>query len=130
MAAQVTQIEACEYAKLSANTPVINYKTLGYSVFIHLPQHVIKHNKIYHIHEIHPKVTTVDLHTDVKFDNCRPWIQFFSSKLNCSIGLHTYKIDLVNDATYDTSALYFSYIIQDDNPDKPYVYMKESDNED
>ena len=45
--------------------------------------------------------------------------------LNLKSGKHTYRLMFVERYTDTDFSLYFSYIIQDDSPEKPYVYMKE-----
>ena len=62
--------------------------------------------------------------------NCRrPWIRIDSCILDTSIGQHTYRFQFINRETDDVYSLYLSYIIQDDNPDRPYVYMNEKEGE-
>lgn len=52
------------------------------------------------------------------------WIRLSTEVLDNEVGMHTYKIELTDDRTKDKLYLYFSYTIQDDNLDKPYVYME------
>lgn len=46
-----------------------------------------------------------------------------------SIGLHQYEIGLKHPITDDDAYLYIQYIIQDDNPDTPYIYMNRKETE-
>lgn len=57
------------------------------------------------------------------------WIRIHYSKLDLTTGMHVYKL-LFNDPVFDEMLnLYFSYTIQNDSPDKPYIYMNRSKSE-
>lgn len=57
------------------------------------------------------------------------WIKIHYSKLDLTTGMHVYKL-VFNDPVFDeTLNLYFSYTVQDDNPDKPYLYMNRDNSE-
>lgn len=53
----------------------------------------------------------------------RPWIEIESRVLNTKPGLHIYMLKWINKITLDTHLQYFSYSIQTDKPEKPYIYM-------
>lgn len=53
----------------------------------------------------------------------RPWIDIDTDLLDKSVGLHTYIIRFESKLTGDLTFQQFSYIIQNDNPEKPYIYM-------
>ena len=55
----------------------------------------------------------------------KPWIKIQSDKLSKDIGLHTYRIELINRFSNDVVSMYFNYTVQNDNPPEPYNYMKE-----
>lgn len=54
----------------------------------------------------------------------RIWYKFKSELLNMETGYHQYRMSFRNNFTGDTCLLYFAYIIQNNNPDKPYYYME------
>lgn len=56
-------------------------------------------------------------------DLIRPWIDIPTNLLNTSVGIHTYILRFKNKLTSDILLLSFRYAIQDDDPDKPYIYM-------
>lgn len=57
------------------------------------------------------------------------WIRIHYSKLDLTTGMHVYKLSF-NDPVFDEMLnLYFSYTIQNDSPDKPYIYMNRSKSE-
>lgn len=51
-------------------------------------------------------------------------------QLNTSTGLHQYEIYLKHPITSDLISCYFQYIIQNDNPETPYIYMNREENKD
>ena len=55
---------------------------------------------------------------------CRAWIDVPVTSLDLSTGYHLYTVQLVNIHTNDIANLYFSYTIQNDEPEKPYLYLK------
>lgn len=57
---------------------------------------------------------------------CRAWIDVPVTSLDLSIGYHLYTVQLVNIHTNDIANLYFSYTIQNDEPEKFYLYLKPS----
>ena len=57
----------------------------------------------------------------------RPWVDVPVTSLNLASGYHAYTMQFVSKHTKFTINLYFSYTIQDDNPDRPYLYLKNSD---
>lgn len=59
----------------------------------------------------------------IHLNNCHPYIDITCDGLNLEVGQHDYLIQYIDSFTGDIVPLYFSYIIQDDNPDKSYIYM-------
>ena len=57
----------------------------------------------------------------------RAWIDIPVTSLDLGIGYHLYTVQLVNIHTNDIANLYFSYTIQNNEPEKPYLYLKPSD---
>ena len=51
------------------------------------------------------------------------WIDISVSNINTEVGYHLYRITMQDKSFNDLFILYFSYIIQDDNPEKSYIYM-------
>ena len=85
----------------------------------------------YNLRCIYDKQTELELllcdceeHEDHDIDLYRPWIDIPTDKLNLNPGLHIYILEFYNKITQDTLLQQFYYKIQDDNPPKPYIYMK------
>ena len=51
------------------------------------------------------------------------WLKVPTELLDTTAGKKVYKIHLKHKCLDDTMSLYFGYNIQDDEPDKSYVYM-------
>lgn len=57
--------------------------------------------------------------------NC--WLKIDSTLFDTSIGLHFYRFDFHNPTTDEVIPLYFAYSLQNDDPEKPYIYMDRSE---
>ena len=116
-------IPVVDYTELSCNRKVINRSNMPPIVHINLPDYVVNN------HYILNTISEVDSDESLSFDCCfpTPWIDIMSSNLNCSSGMHTYRLTFLDSQNSDVLYMYFSYIIQDDNPDTPYIYMKRSE---
>lgn len=125
----VNILEACIYKELPKHTKVWNRNTLEYHTWIHLPIELCRSHELFQLDEISKVVTEVDFKDKIKRECNKPWYDIITDLLNTDAGQHIYKMSFINRLTDDISCLYFSYIIQDDNPDKPYIYM-DRDNSD
>ena len=56
-------------------------------------------------------------------DEHKPWIDFSSSLLQTVAGQHTYRMTFEKEDCRLKATCWFSYIIQDNYPEKPYIYM-------
>lgn len=121
----VQSLEACTYDKLASNSKVFNLNTLEYFLWIHLPEDISRHYELFQVDQIAPNILELENFNQVIKRECRrPWLQVTFKSLDLSIGMHTYRLQLINKCTDDVVSLYFCYIIQNDNPEKPYVYME------
>jgi hypothetical protein len=69
----------------------------------------------------------VDFTDFVTRDENRPWIDIQSSILDTAAGQHTYRMAFAKEGVKLTATCWFSYIIQDNNPEKRYIYMDRSE---
>lgn len=127
MEATVLKVVAGTYQELPMHTPVINVHQIGEVVWIELPTGVSKQFELFELHEVG------QTNTEVMFTGCIErcnmiWLKVKASILNRSAGQHVYRLSFIDKTTLDTHYLYVSYVIQDNNPDKPYIYMQTSDN--
>ena len=138
----LNKLDAGDYAELSTNVKLFNKATLesypNLYIKLHLPQTHCTMADVERIISINNttsnKIEKVELDmSDILVD--RSWVIIPMSLLDTSIGNHTVQIVVKYIWTPNRSICYASYIIQDDNPDKPYVYLNtpqddENDNED
>ncbi len=53
-----------------------------------------------------------------------PWIDIDTSALNQEIGSHMYQFIFRNKRFGETMYMYLYYVMQNDNPEKSYIYME------
>lgn len=100
------------------HTKVFNVNLFGPTLHVHLPLLVCKDFRLMGVYEN-------DVNCPVghyEYNNGR-WIDIPVDCLNLDTGYHQYLVEFINNVTADTLYLYFSYMIQNDDPDKPYIYM-------
>lgn len=119
----VNIIEACIYKNLPKHTKVWNTDTLEHHTWINVPVELSKSHELFQVDEISSDNIEVDFTDKIMRECNRPWFKVTTSILNTDPGQHIYKMSFINRFTNDISCLYFSYIIQDDDPEKPYIYM-------
>lgn len=119
----VFSTEACLYDNLNDNCKIFNSSELEYYLWIKLPSDITRDCELYQIDEILDKPKVLDWQGFVCREENHPWLRFTFGILKQCIGMHIYRLHFINKYTNDVFSLYFSYIIQNDNPKKPYVYM-------
>lgn len=117
------KLVACCYDEVSRHTQVINKAQFPYWVWIQLPKCVLRDYEIYQVDEVFPGSGECDWIDQVVRESGRPWLRFPNTMLSLTAGKHMYKLSFVNRYTDEAVDYYFSYIVQDSNPDKPYIYM-------
>lgn len=122
----VVKLDACLYGELSANAIVFNRNELTDCIWVSLPE-VINHSTVlYQVEEISPACSEIEFSDFIERDNGRPWLKVNVSKLNIDPGYHAYKLLFMEPGSHTTYAVYIAYIIQDDNPERPYIYINRS----
>ena len=122
----VSEIQAVEYKNLGSATPVWNLNQVNYYVWVKIPSDVARHSKLYAVKELYPEKQEEAEIPVSAFEQCSlVYIRIIAQILNMKVGKHTHKLEFVDNVTGDTFYLFFSYIIQNDNPDRPYVYMRD-----
>lgn len=123
----VHMLDACKYSETPSNLILFNSKELNDYLWIRLPKLFTRLFDVVDISEmISEETKSIEDLSEVFKENI--WVKIPVNILNVSIGMHIYSITLQRKECYQYEenrfVLYFSYMIQDDNPDKPYVYMK------
>lgn len=121
----VFNLVAVPHKDMSTACRVFNTSEIDYHLFVKVPVDIAKNCVLYQVAEVADKISMCG--PDMwEHDIGRIWYKFISHKLNMIAGHHVYRLSFVNYRTNDTIQLYMSYIIQDNNPAKPYYYMEEA----
>lgn len=95
---------------------IFNHRELSTILWVRIPSH-LRHLVVYDV------VDAAGNSIPWERNGSEQWIQLSISHLNVSVGCHQYQIELIDSVSDWTTRIYFSYIVQWDNPDKPYYYM-------
>lgn len=97
-------------------TTVFNLQDVESVLWIRIPEH-LTHLEIYEVVDAFGK--------SMVWQRCghESWFKIPKDELNLSTGTHQYQAKLVDPISDWTTHIYFSYVIQNDNPSKPYYYM-------
>lgn len=115
---------AVPYSDVVSHTPVINklqFEDVLWVEMLNIRSHDVTVESI----SDYDTGEEIELTEEAYFRNMKSrWIRLSVDVLNSEVGMHIYKIALKDERSTDTVNLYFAYTIQDDNLEKPYVYMK------
>ena len=112
---------AVPQSNLYSSNQVFNLKRFGPEIYVQIQGFVNSHYRLMRIYNLE----TLEDVGHYEYDELRrPWVDISVDCLEKSIGLHTYVLEFINPDTGDTFYQYFNYTIQDDDPDKPYIYME------
>lgn len=126
----ITQLQSCIYKDLPKHSKVFNKDTLNYHLWIYLNPEDVRDAYFIRAEEIGVNADNSTIFPDTFVRESQCWIRVNTSCINQSVGKHTLRFYFVDRYTDTDFSLYASYYIQDDNPDKPYVYMPQEDKED
>ena len=113
-------VEACIYDDLYKYGKIFNKDTFGPVLHIKLPHMIYRDFRLYNIYNCDNRD---EISRYKHKETIHPWVDIMVDLLDLTVGLHTYKLELVNSITGDTYYLYFTYTIQDDEPEKKYMYI-------
>lgn len=119
----VTHVKATVKEKVPLYTKVINKHSVPYYMIAELPFFTKYELRFVGMYEDTSEGLQEVPLSYIQLNSCHPYIDILSEGLNTEVGQHDYMIRYVDCFTGDIVPLYFSYIIQDDNPNKPYIYM-------
>lgn len=118
-----------EYEKVVNDCPVINLHILEDVFNVRIPYNVTGY-RLYDLLEVSCSPMQTISFEGVMFDGLHPWVDIPTENLNRINGKHVYKLSFMNERTNNYINVYISYIIQDDNPQKDYIYMSNRYTED
>jgi len=118
-------LQSSKMQDLYMHTPVVNLADVPEIVCVKLPASMPRDMELSGIYDLN---TNKDVeYTDyVTRDEHRPWIDISTSILDLSVGQHVYRLTFSKLGIQLTAICWFSYIIQDNFVEKPYIYMTES----
>ncbi len=121
---------ASSYENISKNSLVINLAELDYFLYVKLEPPLTSQWYLYRIEEKMKDGSLKKMRFPETVRKESPtWLRFKTDFINKEIGMHQYKVTFVDTVTDVSTSLWFAYIIQNDNPDKPYVYMEREDDD-
>lgn len=119
------------YYDALSNSIVLNKSNLESYIWFKIPDNIQKRSmSLYQITDFNAENGPADIGfttETVMREHHRPWIRVNSDILNLKVGFHVLRFHFVDISWDDSASLYFSYTIQDDNPQKSYVYMSRNE---
>lgn len=118
-----TVIQSCPLSKLPLHTRIYNSMDFSEIVCVKLPPQMPRDMVLIGIYNLNAS-EELDFNDQVTRDEYKPWIDINSSILDLTPGQHTYRLTFRKEECKLNATCWFSYIIQENNPEKPYIYMK------
>lgn len=121
------KVTACMHSELNKYTPVFNTNEFEYKLLVYLNPDICRNFEVYKVSKVvEGEDKELPINGFIERENSC-WLSILSEILSKQPGQHIYKISLVDKRTSDTCSVYFSYVAQNDSPNKPYVYMRNVD---
>ena len=124
-----TIIQSSQLSDIPLHTKIYNSKDFSEIVCVKLPPQMPRSMELAEIYNLNSQ-EDVDYTDQVTRDEHRPWIDISSSILDLTPGQHTYRMTFKNIGGRLNATCWFSYIIQENDPEKPYIYMKRDETSD
>ena len=118
-----TVIQSCKLDQLPLNTVIYNSKDYSEVVCVKLPPQMPRDMDLIGLYNLHAS-EEVDFTDYVTREEHKPWVDIQSSILDLTAGQHVYRMTFAKEDCKLKATCWFSYIIQDNNPEKEYIYMK------
>ena len=124
-----TIIQSCHMSGLSSNTKVFNIQNFADTICVKLPDDFPRDFELTGMYNLETD-KSIDFEDYIEQLPYKPWVDIQKVVLSTDIGQHTYRLDFMQPGFVIGATCWFSYIIQDNNPDKPYIYMNRGDSDD
>ena len=122
-------LTSCEqYGKISKYCQVVSSVEMEGSVCVRLPFNMSGY-RLYDILNVSEAPFKTVSFQGVKFDGFHPWVDLPWDSLDKSSGFHVYKLSFMNECNNKFLTTYVSYLAQDTNANKPYLYVPTRYNE-
>lgn len=118
----IKYLVASTYNRINEHVQVFNKSELEYYLWIKLDVDIPSTYVLLNSYELIGGKREESI-THVFIRDNPTWIKAPTELLNLLPGYHIYRLEFVETSTSNTVSLYFAYILQDDNPSKPYIYM-------
>ena len=117
-----TVIQSSKLSEINLHTVLYNAKDFSDIVCVKLPPEFPRDMQLTEIYNLNAS-EDIDYSDYVTRDENKPWIDIQSSILDVTAGQHTYRMTFSRLGDKLSATCWFSYIIQDNDPEKPYIYM-------
>ena len=108
------------------NVEVINKDDVPTDLWVRIPDYIALAYTLYKVCYMKPTgPEPTEWEGNTEHVDKTPWYKFVSSIFDWEVGTHEYRLRLENTQADDTLDLFFRYIVQDNHPSKPYLYMDE-----
>lgn len=132
-----TIIQSSKFNAISKHTKIFNLCDLTDSISVKLPDDFPRCAELTDLFDFDNN-KSLDFEEFVTRLEQQPWIDIKTNSLDLANGQHIYKLTFERPDDSMTCSCWFSYIIQNANEEKPYIYMKreiptnseDADNED
>lgn len=115
-------IQSSSMQELPMHTNVFNLADIPDIICVKLPDNMPRDMELSGIFDLNAN-KQLEFSEYVTRDEHRPWIDINISLLDTTTGQHTYKLIFTKLGVALSATCWFSYIIQDNFVDKPYIYM-------
>ena len=127
-------VDAVPFDQLGSHSVVVPLSYVPENIYVMLPMVITYGLDISKVYEIDDRTgKKSEIQNMFVRDVFHPWLKINSSFFGTDPAKKTYQLHFApSDSNSDETVefdLYFSVIIQSDNPKKPYIYMKKDDEE-
>lgn len=114
-----------EHNEAVAHSATMNVGDLQDKFFLKLPNGLAKYLTLTKIESVglENNGSDVDIEGKVEQETGRIWIIIDKGVFDVTVGFHMYRLIFEDSALQTERHLYFCYHIQDNAPEKPYIYM-------
>lgn len=121
------RLKAVKREDLYSQTKVFHDTDVEYFLFVEVPTEFAKRCQLYKFSNVTMLREDIDFTDIIEHDTGRIWYRVKFGELDQTPGHHVYSMEFVDIDTGDTFSLFFAYVLVANNPEKPYVYMKNQD---